>query len=168
MSYLTSISSIGLCLDYTENRDTQLYVCICHYNPFSALQFRPPIGERRHHGGSSGRLFTSSRPPVGLWSKRGLAQWRPGSTSHLVALGGQPSLFHWKRQSGSIKLAIGGQTPIVKVKNHEAQRRIRGGPPSSPPVCHSAAERQLASTRWLASGGPLEGHLCYVYTGGCT
>ena len=41
------------------------------------------------------------------------------------------------------------------------------GPPCSPPLCHSVAERQLVSIGWLASGGPLEGHWCYVCREAC-
>ena len=36
------------------------------------------------------------------------------------------------------------------------------GPPGSPPVCHQVADRWLASTGWLPSGGPLEGRWRYV------
>ena len=41
-------------------------------------------------------------------------------------------------------------------------QRLSGGPPCRPPLCHPVAEQQLASMWWLASGGLLEGHWCYV------
>ena len=99
-------------LDYTCGIITTSIAAREGYSPANIFPLHS-IGLSRSaaRGGTvEGGLITPSEASASLtWKRGGLAQRRPASTSHPVALGWKLTLYLSRRLCGGIRLAIGGQ-----------------------------------------------------------